>query len=194
VIGNGCNQYGLVSKPVLDGYLRSFAIPILQAAGVLKPNQLALFLLGNVVSKNPPIGGSGCCVKGYHSAVGKPPQTYAVVDFNTSTNSKFGAIHDITTSSHEVAEWMMDPLGTNATPSWGNTGQVSGCQTNMEVGDPLTGTVVNLYFFGYNYSPQELAFFNWFFNSPSTPSLGASGFFSSNKTFATPAPNCSGGG
>jgi len=194
VIGNGCAQYGLVSHPLLDQYLRSFAIPILQAQGLIAPNQLALFLLRNVVSQNPPIGGSGCCTKGYHSALGKPPQTYAVVDFNTSTNSKFKPVHDITTSSHEVAEWMNDPLGNNSTPSWGNTGQVSGCDNTLEVGDPLTGTVVDLFFFGYHYKPQEMAFFSRFFNPKTTPSLGAGGFFSSNKTFTTPAKKCSGGG
>jgi hypothetical protein len=116
------------------------------------------------------------------------------VDFITTAAKKFAPVHDITTSSHELAEWMNDPLVTNATPSWGNIGQVKGCDSKLEDGDPLEGTVIGLFFFGYHYKPQELAFFSWFFNSKTTPSLGAGGFFSSNKTFATPAKTCSGGG
>ena len=191
--GNGCAEYGAVSHPLLDEFIRYIAIPILQAEGVIAPNQLAMFLLHNVVSQDT-VGSTKCCTKGYHSAVGNPAQTYAVVDFNTSTNSKFKPVHDITTSSHEVAEWMNDPLGTNATPLWGNIGQVSGCDSTLEVGDPLEGTVLNFSGFGSTYHPQELAFFSWFFNAKTTASLGAGGFFSSNKTFATPAKKCSGGG
>jgi hypothetical protein len=117
-----------------------------------------------------------------------------VVDFITTAAKKFSPVHDITTSSHEVAEWMNDPLVNNKTPSWGNIGQVSGCDTKMEVGDPLEGTVVSLSMFGYTYSPQELAFFSWFFNSNATPSLGAGGYFSSSKSFSTPAKKCTSGG
>ena len=31
-------------------------------------------------------------------------------------------------------------IATNPTPKWGHIGQVSGCQSNLEVGDPLSGT------------------------------------------------------
>ena len=66
-----------------------------------------------------------------------------------------------------MAQAMNDPTGTNATPSWGNIGQVSGCHTNsfFEVGDPLSGTeyppiTVN----GHTYHLQEMALFDWFFD------------------------------
>jgi hypothetical protein len=66
---------------------------------------------------------------------------------------------------------------------------VSGCQANLEVGDPLTGkslqvTMPN----GVTYHPQELAFFSWFFNQ--VPSLGFDGWYSSLGTFRTPASLC----
>jgi hypothetical protein len=193
VNGTGCAQYGAISHPLLDQFIRYIAIPILQAEGLIAPNQLAMFMVHNVVSQDT-VGSKKCCTKGYHNAVGSPPQTYAVVDFNTSTDSRFGSVHDITTSSHELAEWMNDPLVSNVTPKWGNVGQVSGCDSKLEDGDPLEGTVLNLYFFGYNYSPQELAFFSWFFNSKSTLSLGAGGVFSSNGHFPGPAKKCPPGG
>jgi hypothetical protein len=117
------------------------------------------------------------------------------MDFNTSTNPIFGAVHDITTASHELAEWMNDPLLTNATPAWGGTGQVAGsCNSKLEVGDPLTGTVMHLKRHGYRYHPQEMAFFSWFFNARHDPSLGAGGVFSSKGTFAGPAKECPPGG
>jgi hypothetical protein len=56
------------------------------------------------------------------------------------TTGDFGGTADGSVSSHEIAEWMNDPLGNNPTPAWGNSGQVSGCQRNFEVGDPLSGT------------------------------------------------------
>jgi hypothetical protein len=63
--------------------------------------------------------------------------------------------------AHEIGEWMNDPFGNNPTPLWGHTGQVSGCQNNLEVGDPLTGTIVPPVVMpnGFTYHLQELAFF-----------------------------------
>ena len=92
--------------------------------------------------------------------------------------------------SHEAAEWMDDPYVVNNTPPWGNTGQVAGCQGNLEVGDPLTGSLAPRIFMpnGYTYSLQELADFSWFFGKPS---LGIHGWFSDNGTFLTDAgPPC----
>jgi hypothetical protein len=43
-------------------------------------------------------------------------------------------------AAHEINEWVNDPFGNNPTPTWGKIGQVTGCQNNLEVGDPLTGT------------------------------------------------------
>jgi hypothetical protein len=85
---------------------------------------------------------------------------------------------------------MNDPLGSNATPPWGGIGQVAAgsCQDNFEVGDPLTGTLFAIALNGYTYHMQELAFFSWFFNSPTTASLGAGGVFSSNGTFTGDCP------
>jgi hypothetical protein len=47
---------------------------------------------------------------------------------------------------------------------------------------------------GYTYNLVELAYFSWFFNARTTPSLGAGGAFSSNGTFKGPANACPPGG
>ena len=90
---------------------------------------------------------------------------------------------------------MDDPLANNATPPWGNIGQVSGCQTNWEVGDPLSGALMtSIMLNGLGYQMQELAFFSWFFNGSGNPSTGAGGKFSSNGTFQGAAKACPPGG
>jgi hypothetical protein len=187
-----------VSKTVLQAFIEGFAIPFLQAAKVISPTKLAAFLFHNVAeTTNVPLTSGNCCTKGFHNYVGSPPQTYAVMDFNTSTNSVFGNVRDITTASHELAEWMNDPLDSNATPAWSSTGPVpkSSCNTTLEVGDPLTGTIAPaLKRNGYLYHVQDIAFFSWFFNAHHVPSLGAGGEFSSNGAFKGPAKNCPPGG
>jgi len=134
-----------------------------------------------------------CCAGGYHSITGYPiaNQPYGVADFDR-TNFFVGPPEGLDTIilSHEMGEFVNDPMIVNLVPPWGGTGQVGGCQNNLEVGDPLTGsnrppvTMPN----GFTYNLQELVFFSWFFGAPS---LGANGWFSNNGTFLTDAgPIC----
>jgi hypothetical protein len=179
---------GVVNEGSLNTQLRS-ALQSLTPAYV-STNKVVFFLTHNVSQStvNPPSlpGSPGCCIGGYHTATGSPPQFWAIMDSKT----------DIGISSHEIGELMNDPLGSNSTPLWGGIGQVAAgsCQGNFEVGDPLTGTTMAITLNSYTYHPQELAFFSWFFNAQSTVSIGAGGMFSSNGTFAGPAKACPPGG
>lgn len=132
----------------------------------------------------------GCCIGGYHGAFtnGKGElQTYSVATYNDP--GIVSIWQDITVFSHEYGELLNDPTGNNGTPLWGNIGQVSGCQNNLEVGDPLTGTdFPSINVNGMTYHPQELAYYSWF--SHDIPSLGAGGSYSMNNTFVTPAAPC----
>jgi hypothetical protein len=139
-----------------------------------------------------------CCAIGYHNAylAGGVYQTYSANGFDTS--GIFGG--DISPLSHEVAEWLDDPIGTNITPPWGAIGQVpeGTCQNTLEVGDPLsTSTDKPLNPFtalmpnGVAYSLQELAFFSWFYGGSS---LGTGGLFSNNGSFIGRALACPPGG
>ena len=93
---------------------------------------------------------------------------------------------DVEVLSHEIAEWMNDPLGANIVPSWGDVGQQQqSCSNVLEVGDPLSGTVIPVTLNGFTYHVQELAFFSWFFRQ--SPSIGAGGLYSSNGSFKTGA-------
>jgi len=192
-IFSGC-PYGLMDGNWWDG--PSFSgtgtsqaqnlIAALASKGV-GPNSLPLFLFDSVFEY---IGTtSNCCVLGYHDSYGTPAQTYSAEGIDTS-----GAIGgDVSTMSHEIGEWMDDPLGTNPTPLWGHIGQQSACQNNLEVGDPLspgfpTSPPYNPFLVtmnGSTYTLQELAYYSWFYRQ--SPSIGSGGQFSDNGTFTTDA-------
>jgi hypothetical protein len=147
------------------------------------PNQVPIVLSYNTFETE-----GGCCVLGYHDAFGtsKGVQTYAVGAYNDS--GIFSApIEDIHAWTHELGELINDPFVNNGTPAWGHIGQVGGCQNNFEVGDPLTGTPFDLTYKNFQYHPQELAFFSWFYRTKST---GTAGKFSFEGTFTAAQGAC----
>ena len=191
---SGCSLLGIVSYSWFSNYLSNTLLPSLTASGVISPTKFVIFLLKNVVQStaNPP-STTGCCILGFHSAKGSPVQTYSPIDWDTT--GLFSGTADGSIASHEIGEWMDDPLGTNPTPAWGNIGQVSGCQTNWENGDPLSGTLMPaITLSGKAYHMQELGFFSWYFNKLGVASLGAGGKFSANGKFAGPSKACPAGG
>ena len=94
----------------------------------------------------------GCCIGGYHSANGQ--QTYAHFTYITFPGD---FAQDVSALSHEVGEWMDDPLtnGGNGTP----------CGI-MENGDPLEGTTnygsTHYTLHGFQYNLQDLTFIGYF--------------------------------
>ena len=160
----------------------------------LTPSQLPVFLFYNaVMSSGHSSNLNNCCILGYHNAAGSPAQTYAVAEFEGRDQTLFSDVADVSSLSHEINEWMQDPGGTNPTPAWGGIGQVSGCQSNYEVGDPLSGTLLPAITGtnGFSYHLQELAFFSWFYGGPS---VAAGGWYSDNNTFRGAAKTCPPGG
>jgi hypothetical protein len=147
------------------------------------PNEVPVILTYNIV-----LTSGGCCIIGYHSAYGRASgtQTYSVGAYNDPGIFSV-PIEDIHVWTHELGELINDPFVGNATPAWGHIGQVGGCQGNLEVGDPLTGTPYILKYNGFTYHPQELAFFDWFFR---TPSNGTGGKYSFEGTFTTAQGAC----
>jgi hypothetical protein len=184
-----CGPFGVVDINFLDKKLTNEVLQRLAPKGVNAGN-FPIFLMYNVVLASPVTNLNTCCVLGYHGAANSPLQTYSPIDFDST--GLFGpAIGDTYVAGHEVGEWANDPFGNNATPAWGNTGQVMGaCQNNLEVGDPLTGTapITSPASNGFTYRLQELAFFSWFYGAPS---IAVNGWFSDNGTFLTDAgPVC----
>jgi hypothetical protein len=184
VTGGCIANYGGIEINWFDSLVTGTIIPGLASKGV-GPTNLPVFMIYNTTMY---IGDPNtCCVGGYHGAFGNPVQTYSPFQFDTVGVFGVGS-EDTDIMAHEVNEWQDDPLGNNATPLWGNVGQVKGCQGNLEVGDPLTGTnYPNVKLSGYTYHLQELAFFSWFFGPPS---VGAGGKFSDNRTFTSAQGAC----
>ena len=182
-----CAPLGIVDIGWFDTLVVNTILPSLSSQGV-NPGTFPIFLLANVVLASPVTDLFSCCVLGYHSFEGAN-QTYGVMDFDTT--SLFGpTIFDTSISAHEVGEWMNDPFGDNPVPPWGHIGQQPGCQGNLEVGDPLTGTNVPTVTMpnGYTYHLQELVFFSWFYGAPS---FAVNDWFSDNNTFTSDAgPPC----
>ncbi|MEP6798722.1 MAG: hypothetical protein ABI890_11265 [Lapillicoccus sp.] len=181
--GNG--KLGAVEINWLDNYLQTVALPQLAARG-FGPKTLPLFLLGNVVEFITTT--SNCCVLGYHNATSTSPsaQTYSVSMYDNT--GAFSGSGNVSVLSHEVAEWINDPFVNNPTKPWGHIGQVSGCQNNLEVGDPLSGTTTTVTMNGKAYLLQENAFVSWFYHQK--PSTGINGWYSNLGKFRSPALAC----
>ncbi len=185
IAGTGCNEGIAITESFFKSTMIGSIIPSLQAAGVISPTKFAFFLLKNVITRTTSPPTTGTISAGKHYATGSPVQTWARASYNV--------VKDVETATHEIGEWMNDPLVTNKAPSWGRIGQFAkGCSTLFEVGDPLTGKSVLLKgpLSSYEYHVQQLAFFSWFFNTEFTASLGAGGKFSSNGKFTGPSKDC----
>lgn len=189
---NTAGDLGVVNistiQPQLQNYIAAHAIP---------PTTFTYFLLYNTVISNGDASNlNNCCILGFHTAFGAGPNTYGIGEFEGRNGTLFGGVADVSVSAHEIGEWLDDPFGNNTaapvTP-WGNIGQVSGCQSNLEVGDPLSGKLLPpVPLGGFTYHLQELAFFSWFTHD--SPSLGAGGKYSDNGTFLGFAKPCPPGG
>ena len=184
---NVSGTLGVVNINTIDPALQT----IIGNLGITQ-NQFPFFVLYyEVMSDGDARNLNNCCILGYHNALGSPGQTYGISEYDIGT--VFSDSDDITPMSHEVEEWIFDPTTVNLTPPWGNIGQQPGCQNNLEVGDPLSGTLFTPLLMpnGVTYHPQELAYNWWFFTSVSG---GANGVFSNNGTFTGNAKACPPGG
>jgi len=179
-----CGRVGVIDFDSWDNYVQTKLFPQLRKMGV-SPRTFPLFFFAGVAMLDAK---NNFLALGYHSwFTAGGAQTYGVADYDMS--QEFSGIRDAGILSHELGEWYDDPFVNNSTPPWGHLGQVPGCQSKLEVGDPLTGQELQVAMpNGVTYHPQELAFFSWFFNQ--VPSLGFDGWYSSGGTFLTPAAPC----
>ncbi len=180
----GCSSnLGELDINAWDSFVQNTLIPGLTT---VTPKQFVLFVFSNVVLTNGVHG--SCCIIGYHSAFSRAAgtQTYGIADYDTS--QLFSNLSDVGAMSHEMGEWVDDPFVNNATPAWGHVGQVGGCQGNLEVGDPLSGTTPIAVTMPntMTYHVQEMAFFSWFYRQ--APSLGVNGWDSFAGTFTSGQP------
>jgi hypothetical protein len=185
IIQGPCDRLGVIDIDAWDNLVLNTILPQLAKHGV-GPTTLPIFLFYNVVLY---VNGN-CCATGYHNAFLDNEMrlnTYVVSDYDTTGISS--SVQDIMSMSHEIGEWMNDPTGVNPTPAWGNIGQVTGCQSNLEVGDPLSGTMEIPSNTKTVYHVQDLAFKSWFYHY--AVSTGVNGLYSLYGNFRSFAANCS---
>ncbi|MFL6350249.1 MAG: hypothetical protein ACJ74Z_00135 [Bryobacteraceae bacterium] len=186
---NPHGKLAVVNINTIDSLLKNYI-----SANGLNASQFPFFVTYNaVMSEGAANNTSNCCVLGYHSALGNPGQTYGIAEFEGRNQTAFSGVSDVAAASHEINEWVNDPNAANLTPRWGNIGQVSGCQSNFEDGDPLSGTLIPGVTMsnGFTYHLQEIAYFSWFYGGTS---LGTGGRYSNHGTFRGAARLCPPGG
>jgi len=191
ITGSGCSLLGGLDINFFDNY---FSTTVLNAVGG-NPTDFVLFLMHDVVFYQGST--NNCCILGYHGTLGNM-QTYSPTDYDTTGDFGTGIVN-VSVAAHEIGEWADDPLGNNPTPLWGGIGQVSGCQNNWEVGDPLTGTNFPAILMpnGVTYNPQETVFWSWYYSADHDAffqNMEAGGKYSMHGTFGGPSKVCPPGG
>ncbi len=191
-----CARIGQVDIDWFDGTI----VPaLLLKLKTIVPTSFPIFLSYNVFFYVGNV--STCCILGYHSEIvnTKGTQTYAYAAFADPNMFSAAAVQDINPLSHEVAEWLDDPLvqtDVNSTPPWGDVGQVPAgqCSNNLEDGDPLSGVGFTLTNPAnhFTYHPQDLAFVSWF--AQGTSSSSVNGWYDFTNQFGSSAAPCPPGG
>jgi hypothetical protein len=152
----GINEVALVNYFYVDAEINAAFAKLKQ----VNPSNLLMIMTYNTYLYQGNIQ-QGCCIGGYHSASGA--QTYGEFTYTTpNTGSSFS--QDVSALSHELGEWIDDPLinGFNDTP----------CGA-LEVGDPIEGeSSPHLYgdytytLNGFTYHLQDLASMKYFGQTP----------------------------
>jgi hypothetical protein len=154
----------------------------LVTSGFIKTTQFPLFVMYNTFLCDIATCNSGAL--GYHDVLSTASglQVYGLYDYDLTGDF---ASQNTAVMSHELAEAIDDPLGTNPVPTWGYTGQdQAGCQQNLETGDPLSagftgspGLVGDTYTVGgtsRTFDLQDMAYHSWFYreSSPTSKNVG----------------------
>jgi len=188
--GSGSTQAGPCARigKVDINFFDNIAMNLLTQLAI-PANTLPLFLDYNTFWTS----GGGCCILGYHSTNNAGTQAYAVAAYSDPGIFNAPGIRDIHALSHEIGEWMDDPLipSQNFVPAWGHIGQVGGCQNNLEVGDPVTGSAFTVAMggtFPFTYHPEDLVFLPWF--ARVSPSTSVNGWYTFLNAFSAPQPVC----
>jgi len=158
--GHVGKPFGFSAGEVSINYLDAQFQAIIRATPQITPATLPIFLLYNVY-----LTSGGCCIGGYHSAVGA--QAYSQATYVDQVGQ---FAQDVSALSHEIGEYVDDPLVNN-------TGNPVQCGI-LEVGDPLENNV-NFGDFpytlhGFQYNLQDLVTLPYFGAPPST---SVNGFF-----------------
>jgi hypothetical protein len=137
-------------------------LPALISKLGINPSEFVIFLTYDTYLTES----GSCCIGGYHSSEGSisNPQSYAEATY-VDHPGEFA--QDVSALSHEVGEWVDDPLTVNY------NGNNTPCGI-LEVGDPEEGDAnfggFHYVLHGFTYNLQDLVFLTYF-GAPSSTSL-----------------------
>jgi len=158
--GTTGTPFGHLAAEVDINYFDAQIQTIMKNTAAIQPNTLPIFIIYDTyLTQN-----HSCCIGGYHSSFGlvSAPQSYAVFSY---VDHPGDFSQDVSALSHEIGEWMDDPLVVNT------GGNNTPCGT-LENGDPLENTA-NFGGFpytlgGFTYNLQDLVTMPYFGAPPST--------------------------
>lgn len=140
----------------------------------IQPNAFPIFLTYDTYLTQ-----GGCCIGGYHSSEGSVsnPQSYAEA---TYVDHAGAFSQDVSALSHEIGEWIDDPLTVNY------NGNQTPCGI-LEVGDPLEGEAnyggFHYVLHGFTYNLQDLVTLPYF-GAPTSTSVNGWLSFQGNSSLS----------
>ncbi len=148
--GHEGSPFGHVVAEVDINYFDAQLNTYMSQNNLINPTNLPIFMTSNTY-----LTSGGCCIGGYHSATGA--QTYSNFEYITYAGD---FSQDVSALSHEIGEWMDDPLTNN-----GGNGNNTPCGI-LEVGDPLENTTnygdYPYPLHNFTYHLQDLTFLRYF--------------------------------
>lgn len=189
---------GAIFAVVDEGFFISHLNTILQLEN-LNVNALPIALTANVFLA-PGADIHNCCVLGFHTSfdAGERDNLHLVQTFVwaswTDAGIFSGTVADVTAMSHEIAEWLNDPFSSNVVPNWQFPNSNSGCQNNMETGDPISsfqhaGFPVPID--GFTYHPQNETLIQWFQRKTPSDAIDRAYSFPDETLLVSPSQPCS---
>lgn len=118
--GHNGSPFGFTAAEVDINWFDTKLQGILASFPQITPHSFVIFLTYNVYLTQQ----GGCCIGGYHTAIGTANGVQTYSEFTYVDHPVFS--QDVSALSHEVGEWMDDPVVNNSTP----------CGI-LENGDPL---------------------------------------------------------
>jgi hypothetical protein len=157
--GTTGTPFGHTAGEVDINYFDAQVQSIIKNTAAIQPNTLPIVVIYDTYL----LQNHQCCIGGYHSSFGltSAPQSYAVFSY---VDHPGDFAQDVSALSHEIGEWMDDPLVVN-------NGNSTPCG-NLENGDPLENNP-NFGGFpytlgGFTYNLQDLVTLPYFGAPPST--------------------------
>jgi hypothetical protein len=140
-----------------------------------------------------------CCVMGFHTSFDAGErnglqlvQTFVWASW-ISPGIFGGTVADVIAISHEISEWFNDPFNTNLVPEWQFPSALSGCQNNLETGDPMMASPHAGYpviMGNFTYHPQNETLLQWFQRKTPSDAIDGAYTFPDTTLLTSPAQGC----